>query len=642
MTSRGRERGGAGVQVRVRMGVRMDVRMRVCVRVLAVLVLLAGASCAYYNTFHTARTYFRDAEVQYEASGQEHPAPGVLDLYAKSIERSQKVITSYPNSKWVDDARLLTGQAYLRREEYEKAQSTFDELIEKHPESKLIPDAVFGIGLCQLGRGDWEDAQGTLSRLLSDNPEYKRRGDVMYRLAENAAKRRDYRTAVAGYTGLLAEKEAKGLDLARIHRARGEAYLALEIPDSALIDFEVATSLSNVPEKRYEAKLLAGESLEKLGRNEEAFALYAQLEREMPGPKELPRTLLRQGRALNALGRHPDALAVYARVITDFPASTFAAEAQYQTALTEEIYLEDLDAAKESYGKVRDISPGSEFATLADERKQSIDLYGQYRTEMAEGGEEEKKAAAALMVAEVALFRLRKIDEAIAAYEAIERDYPQSMVAPKAAYAVAWIQEHEKGDSLAALASYERVFSLYPDTEFGVDAGVRSGRLSADSLSIYRGRVLRLRAVADSLSEVSRAQAEAARMDSLVAAGGIDSLVAAGVIDSLVAAGVIDSLAAGGIDSLAAGGIDSLAASQLDSLAAAGSDTLRPAPMPRPMPPGVLAPPGTAPPESRAPVPRPPETMPPEVMPPEVMPPDTAPPATSPPDTARGSLSPPE
>lgn len=544
-------------------------RERAFVRALLLAVLLSGSACAYYNTFHSARAYFRNAEAQYEASGQEHAAPGVLDLYSKAIERSQKVLTNYPRSKWVDDARLLIGMAYLRREEYEKGRSAFAELIEKQPESRLVADATFGIGLCQLGRGDWEEAEQTLGRLLVENPQYKKRGDVMYRLAENAAKRRDYRAAVAGYTGLLAGEEKTGFDLAKVHRARGEAYLALEVPDSALADFTAAVGLSNVPEKRFEAKLLAGESLEKLGRSEEALALYTQLEREMPGPKELPRTLLRQGRVENALGRHPEALAVYARVIKEFPASSFAAEAQYQTAFTQEVYLEDLDQAKEAYGKVREIAPSSEFAALAEERKQSIDLYGQYRTEMAEGGEEEKKATAALMMAEVSLFRLRKVDEAIAAYEAVERDYPNSTVAPKAAYAVAWVQEHEKGDSLAAVASYGRVYDLYPDTEFGVDAGVRAGRLSADSLSIYRGRVLRLRAVADSLSDVSRARAEAARADSLAAAGGSDSLAAV-LPDSLAAAVLPDSLAAG------------------------GSDTLGPDALPRPTPPGVLAPPDTA------------------------------------------------
>jgi TolA-binding protein len=593
-------------------------------RALLLAVLLSGSACAYYNTFHSARTSFRNAETQYEASGQEHAAPGVLDLYSKAIERSQKVLTKYPRSKWVDDARLLIGMAYLRREEYEKGMSAFAELIEKEPESKLVPDATFGIGLCQLGRGDWEEAEQTFGRLLAENPKYKKRGEVMYRLAENAAKRRDYRMAVAGYTGLLAGEETKGFDLARVHHARGEAYLALEVPDSALADFTAAVDLSNVPEKRFESKLMAGESLEKLGRNEEALALYAQLEREMPGPKELPRTLLRQGRVDNALGRHPEALAVYARVIKEFPASSFAAEAQYQTAFTQEVYLEDLDQAKESYGKVRELAPGSEFTALAEERKQSIDLYGKYRTEMAEGGEEEKKATAALMLAEVSLFRLRKVDEAIAAYEAVERDYPNSTVAPKAAYAVAWIQEHEKGDSLAAVAGYERVFDHYPDTEFGVDAGVRVGRLSADSLSIYRGRVLRLRAVADSLSDASRARAAAARADSLAAAGGSDSLAAAVLPDSLAAAVFPDSLAT------VAG--DSLAAALPDSLAVAGSDTLGPEAPPRPAPPGVLTPPGsTRPdgltPEARAPVP---------------MPPGGVPPVTAPPDTARSSISPPE
>ncbi len=576
--------------------------------VLVAALLLAGTGCAYYNTFHTARKYFRDADRQYEASGLEHPSPGVLDLYARSIERSEKVLTNYSDSKWVDDALHLIGMAYLRREEYEKGISTFEELIEKHPKSKLIPDAIFGIGLCQLGRGDWEEGEQTLNQLLTERPNYKKRSEVVYNIARSAARRRDYRRAVAGFSRLLAGGKPEGIDLTKVYQARGEAYLALAVTDSALTDFNAAVRLANVPEQRFELQLLAGESLEQLGRLDDAFNLYSQLEREISGPNERPRTLLRVGRVENARGRHQEALAVYARTIKDFPASSFAAEAQYQIGFTEEIYREDLDAAKDAYGKVRDIAPSSQFAELAEERKQSIELYGQYRSQMTAGSEDEEKAEAALMLAEVSLFRLRKVDEALAAYQEVEHDFPQSSFAPKAAYAVAWIQEQEKGDSLAAMASYRYVYETYPETEYGVQAGVRAGLLAADSLSIYLGRVLSIKAAADSAEAAARALAAAdslaavAAGDSLAVAAGDSLAVAAG--DSLaVAAG--DSLAVAAGDSLALVAADSAAFAARDSVVAALRDSLAPGRHPAkldsldspPLPPGVLprsiqAPPG--------------------------------------------------
>lgn len=563
--------------------------------VLTAAVLTSG--CAYYNTFYAARKHYREAERQRLASGQEHAAPASLDLYQRSIDRSQKVIANYPKSKWVDDARLLIGMAYLRREEWEKARATFEELIAKHPGSRLIPDARLGIGLCELGRGEWQDAEKTLLTLFADTPGFERRDEVLLQLARGAAKRREHRQAIRHLTDLLAADPSDEVE-AEAHRARGEAYLAIDVPDSALADFKQLVQLTSRPEPRFEADLQVGECLERLGRAEEALAYYARLEREMPGPSHMPRTLLAKGSALGDLGRHEEALAIYDRVTKEFPASNFSAQAQYQIGLTQELHLNDVEKAKEAYAKVRETAAGSEFASLAEERRNSLELFGQYREQIATSGEEEKKAQAALLLAELSLFRLRKVDEALAQYQAVETNYPESSLAPKAAFTVAWIHEHELGDSLGAAAVYRRVFDYYPSTEHGVHAGVKAGVLSADSLSIYLGKIFRRRATADSLAAVARIKATAdslgvgvvAAADSLAVAKG-DSLAAAArdsltaAADSLAAARFdslaprrarFDSLRAVVRDSLAAGTRDSLAAGERDSLAESTGDSLAP------------------------------------------------------------------
>jgi TolA-binding protein len=547
------------------------------------LVLIAAAlaaDCAYYNTFYTAKKHYKAAEQAHEASGQEHPSPSVLGLYQSSIEKSQKVITNYPTSKWVDDARYLIAMAHMKREEYDESEKRFEDLIGRHPDSKLVPDAYLGIGLCRLGRGDWEEARLLLEQVLVDYPDFERRGEVLFQLSKSAAKRREYQQAIRGFTDLLAG-DAGGVELEEVYRERGEAYFQLEAPDSALGDFVELAGLETQPESRLKAELRVGECLELLGRHQEALDRYARLERELPQALYLPRIQLRRAHALNDMGEHEAAIGVYKQVAEDFSVSVYAAEANYQTGFTQEIYLGDVESAKESYAKVQANSPGSEFASLAEERRQSLELFGQYRSEIAESGEEEKAAEASLLLAELSLFRLRKIDEALAAYQAVERDQPNSSLAPKAAYAVAWIQEHELGDSLAALASYRHVHETYSDTEYGVEAGVRAGLLDADSLSIHLGRVLRIKAVEDSLVAVARAREEQARADSLAAIGGEllaaaagDSLAAIAGADSLAARAAVDSLAtAAAVDSLAAAAaVDSLAARAVrDSVAAGGA-----------------------------------------------------------------------
>lgn len=478
------------------------------------IALLAGG-CAYYNTFYTAKKTFKEAERQYEVSGQEHPSPGVLDLYQKSIEKSEKLLVDYPKSKWVDDARYLIAMAYLRREDWEKARMGFEDLIANDPKSKLVPDAKLGIGMSLLGLGDHEGARQILEQTLEEYPKFERRGEVTLKLAENAALRRNYRIAIQGYTDLLAKDPDEDLRR-RVLEARGDAYLEVDAPDSALADFTALSALQSVPEKRYEAELQRGECLERLGRFEEALELYAQLEREMPGPNQIPRTLLAHGRTLNEVGRHQEALTMFQRVVTDFPASSFGAEGQFQIGATQEDYLNDLDAAKEAFGKVKDVAPSSEFAGLAEERKHSIELYGEYRAEMSSEDESEKRAEANLKLAELTLFRMRKVDDALVAYQAVERDFPHSSTAPRAAFAVAWIQENELKDSLSAVDSYRHVYDAYPSTEHGVVAGVRAGALAADSLPIYLGQVFKIKAAADSAVALARARETA---DSLLAAG---------------------------------------------------------------------------------------------------------------------------
>jgi TolA-binding protein len=494
---------------------------------LIALFVLAGADllggCAYYNTFYTAKKNYKEAERQHEASGQEHPSPAVLDLYQRSIDKSQKLLIDYSKSKWVDDARYLIGMAYLRREEWEKARTGFEELIAKHPKSDLVPDAKLGIAVSLLGLGDHEEARKTLEQIMLEYPKFDRRDEVLWQLAESAAKRRDYRSAILGYSQLI--KSGPEDDLLRgVLEARGDTYLEVDAPDSALADYSRLVGLLSQPEKRFTIELAMGDCLERLGRFDEALDLYSRLEREMVGPQQMPQTLLRQARTLNSMNRHPEALEIYGRVVTQFPASSYAAEAQYQIGITREDYLDDQAGAKEAYAKVKEINPSSEFASLADERVKSIDLYGQYASEMASGDESEKRAEANFKLAELTLFRMRKVDEALAAYQAVERDFPQSATAPRAAFAAAWIQEVELGDSLAAMDSYRRVHERYPGTEHGIVAGVKAGVVASDSLPIYLGQVLRIKAASDSVTATARAFAaaeSAAAAESLLAASGV-------------------------------------------------------------------------------------------------------------------------
>jgi TolA-binding protein len=102
-------------------------------------LLVLGQGCAYYNTFYDAKKDYEAGERanRNKTAGQSRD----VQNYRKCIETGSKLLELYPKSRWVDDCLLLMGKAYFRSGEFPKAQRKFEELISNFPKSKLVPEA---------------------------------------------------------------------------------------------------------------------------------------------------------------------------------------------------------------------------------------------------------------------------------------------------------------------------------------------------------------------------------------------------------------------------------------------------------------------------------------------------------------------
>jgi tetratricopeptide (TPR) repeat protein len=94
--------------------------------------------------------------------------------------------------------------------------------------------------------------------------------------------------------------------------------------------------------------------------------------------------------------------------------------------------------------------------------------------------EEPEAAVARFRVAEIYLFQLDRPADAITYYESVVREHPTSGLAPKAAYAIAWIAENKTGDPVAAARAYRRVIEDFPGSPQAAAALEALGRLEAD------------------------------------------------------------------------------------------------------------------------------------------------------------------
>ena len=157
-------------------------------------LLLFVQSCAYFNTFYNAQAHYKDAEkIRIENFGDQLPSRAIQE-YQKVIEKSQKVLTDYSDSKYVNDALLLKGKSHFFKREYDSAKESFDRL--KNTEEIFFQhETTYWLALCK-----WKD--------LRPQPAIN-----------------DLRT-------LLSSTDSVDLE-SRIYLTLGEIYLQIDQPDSA-------------------------------------------------------------------------------------------------------------------------------------------------------------------------------------------------------------------------------------------------------------------------------------------------------------------------------------------------------------------------------------------------------------------------
>ena len=59
-------------------------------------------------------------------------------LLTQSIDKSQKVIDQYPNSKWIDDSYFLIAKSSFIKSDYQYSEKYFRKILNEFPYSKLV------------------------------------------------------------------------------------------------------------------------------------------------------------------------------------------------------------------------------------------------------------------------------------------------------------------------------------------------------------------------------------------------------------------------------------------------------------------------------------------------------------------------
>ena len=146
--------------------------------------------CAYYNTFYNAEQYFEEAE-KLRLEKDEGIIPiSAMDKYGKTIEKSNKVIEEFPNSRYVHDARLLMSKARYYRSDYDVAIADLKVIIKNGP-NKLSEEAKYWQALCKWRKGSVSASINELNTLLNNSKSKNIKAMCYLSLAEIANESKD-------------------------------------------------------------------------------------------------------------------------------------------------------------------------------------------------------------------------------------------------------------------------------------------------------------------------------------------------------------------------------------------------------------------------------------------------------------------
>jgi TolA-binding protein len=379
------------------------------------------------------------------------------------IEKCELLITRHPDSKYVDDAVLLMGKCFYETQEYDLAITKFEELKANFPQSNLNEEGHLYLARCYIAKESPAQAVPILESLYQAKPDSKHADQVLFYLGTGSIYIGDEDNAVK-YLEILADKYPGSplrlnadIEMADLYTDRGDYEKALAIYDKlAGVNLNAENSI------RYLSKLSV--VYVRMGDYNEALKVIRRLRGFLLDDETMAAQMLLEGESYKGIDALPKAIDAYESVAARYPRSKYSAEAYYCLGEIYQTDLDSLDVAKEKFDQVPRQYANSPFAEDAVRRSVSITKLKRLQASLGTSGEQDQ-ASVKFELAETELFQFNNTEKALAGYESVLAEFPNSDVAPKAAYAIAYIYEKVLDDKPKAKLAYRRLLRDYPSSQ---------------------------------------------------------------------------------------------------------------------------------------------------------------------------------
>lgn len=440
-------------------------RMRRHARLLLLLLVVGSVAggCAYFNLFYNAEKAFSEAEaLGREVDPRNQPTSQQRQQYTRAIRKCRMLIDEYPESDLVDDALFLMGKSHLRLGEYSDAIRNFDIVMTNFAESEFVEESIYLKSLAHLGRGEEEIGLEWFARLREVYPEGRFGAEALFRLGDAYAQDGKHDQAISYYREFLT-LYPKRPERSRVLLSLARAQFDAERLNDAIATLEDFDPSKVSPESAFEAKYLRVNALLEADRAEEAEPFLEDLGLSATRDSDRDQIQLLQGRVLLSIGRSEAGMKAMQDLARDRAGQPVASEAlglmvDY-TARAMGPQSEELAAAIAATENVR---VGGYWGQMVRDRRAQVDRH-RVLCERVEAADS-TSAVAAFELAEMMLFDFDRPDDAATWYEQVIELDPESALAPRASYALGWVQAELLGQPDLAAQTFARLEERYPES----------------------------------------------------------------------------------------------------------------------------------------------------------------------------------
>jgi tetratricopeptide (TPR) repeat protein len=479
------------------------------------LMIISFFGCAYFNILFNAESKYDAGIKKIEESKDKKITSEIRNDFQAAIDKCWKLLNIYSDSsKYADDALLIIGKSHYHLQEYVKSERFLAQFVDRYRNSSMISEAYLwhGMSLIELDRD--QEALESLNRVLADDESDELNARAYISLGRIYLKQENWDQARKQFIEVF---EITGNDqfLGESQFLIGESYYLEKNYNESITNYKEVMELNASVDLLFRAGLRIVDSYLYMDQYDQAILTLESISSESKFLHKKSVVLSIIGNCYKDQGMFIEATEIYDDVLYTYPRTEGSASAAYGLGQLMEFAYSDLDSAKNLYLRVGKEYRESEYKADADSRVKVITSYQKIianiekdLTELqnlaidaeeqdsvdeelpVEDVEEEnrngrkndkkpqpksKRTESEIRIslqrhyfskAEFFLLSLSNYDSAAAGYASFIQVSEDSLLVPKAHYALYYIYGYELNDQVKADSLKQIILSDYPDSPY--------------------------------------------------------------------------------------------------------------------------------------------------------------------------------